>query len=234
MYEKTQKLYEEVAGKLQEEIRTGTYQPGDRLPSERILSQEYGVSRSVIREAFRSLEQMGCVEARTGGGTYVKAPEISSMVDSMSMLISLAESFAMELVEARLVVETEIARLAAERRTEEQIVMMHKTLDEMRREVYAGGKGIEQDSKFHGQLAEAAGNRVLQMMSSSCAEVLNRSMEVTQAIEGVPKLALLAHEGILYQVEKQDGGKAEACMRKHLMSADENLRRVFADNTKVL
>ena len=50
MYEKTQKLYEEVAGKLQEEIRTGTYQPGDRLPSERILSQEYGVSRSVIRE----------------------------------------------------------------------------------------------------------------------------------------------------------------------------------------
>lgn len=229
MYEKTQKLYEEVAGKLQEEIRTGTYQPGDRLPSERILSQEYGVSRSVIREAFRSLEQMGCVEARTGGGTYVKAPEISSMVDSMSMLISLDESFAMELVEARLVVETEIARLAAE-----QIVMMHKTLDEMRREVYAGGKGIEQDSKFHGQLAEAAGNRVLQMMSSSCAEVLNRSMEVTQAIEGVPKLALLAHEGILYQVEKQDGGKAEACMRKHLMSADENLRRVFADNTKVL
>ena len=107
MYEKTQKLYEEVAGKLQEEIRTGTYQPGDRLPSERILSQEYGVSRSVIREAFRSLEQMGCVEARTGGGTYVKAPEISSMVDSMSMLISLDESFAMELVEARLVVETD-------------------------------------------------------------------------------------------------------------------------------
>ena len=156
------------------------------------------------------------------------------MVDSMSMLISLDESFAMELVEARLVVETEIARLAAERRTEEQIVMMHKTLDEMRREVYAGGKGIEQDSKFHGQLAEAAGNRVLQMMSASCAEVLNRSMEVTQAIEGVPKLALLAHEGILYQVEKQDGGKAEACMRKHLMSADENLRRVFADNTKGL
>lgn len=57
-------------------------------------------------------------------------------------------------------------------------------------------------------------------------------MEVTQAIEGVPKLALLAHEGILYQVEKQDGGKAEACMRKHLMSADENLRRVFADKHK--
>lgn len=234
MYEKTRKLYEEVAGKLQEEIRTGTYQPGDRLPSERILAQEYGVSRSVIREAFRSLEQMGCVEARTGGGTYVKAPEISSMVDSMSMLISLDESFAMELVEARLVVETEIARLAAERRTEEQIVMMHKTLDEMRREVYAGGKGIEQDSKFHGQLAEAAGNRVLQMMSSSCAEVLNRSMEVTQAIEGVPKLALIAHEEILHQVEKQDGRKAEACMRKHLLSADENLRRIFADNTEGL
>lgn len=234
MYEKTRKLYEEVAGKLQEEIRTGTYQPGDRLPSERFLAQEYGVSRSVIREAFRSLEQMGCVEARTGGGNYVKAPEISSMVDSMSMLISLDESFAMELVEARLVVETEIARLAAERRTEEQIVMMHKTLDEMRREVYAGGKGIEQDAKFHGQLAEAAGNRILQMMSSSCAEVLNRSMEVTQAIEGVPKLALIAHEEILHQVEKQDGRKAEACMRKHLLSADENLRRIFADNTEGL
>lgn len=78
MYEKTQKLYEEVAGKLQEEIRTGTYQPGDRLPSERILSQEYGVSRSVIREAFRSLEQMGCVEAENrrrhlceGSGDFV-------------------------------------------------------------------------------------------------------------------------------------------------------------------
>lgn len=63
MYEKTQKLYEEVAGKLQEEIRTGTYQPGDRLPSERILSQEYGVSRSVIR---RSLSFIGADGMRGG------------------------------------------------------------------------------------------------------------------------------------------------------------------------
>ena len=71
MEKKTQKLYEEVADRLLGQIQSGVYQQGDRLPAERILSKEYGVSRSVIREAFRFLERMGCVEARVGGGTYV-------------------------------------------------------------------------------------------------------------------------------------------------------------------
>ncbi len=229
MEKKTQKLYEEVADRLLGQIQSGVYQQGDRLPAERILSKEYGVSRSVIREAFRFLERMGCVEARVGGGTYVKAPEISDVVDPLAMLFSQDADFVLELVEARLILETEIAKLAAVRRTDAQVRELHKILDDMRANISHGGRGIEQDARFHTQLAQSAGNRALNLMSASCSEVLNRSMEMTQMLEGVPAQALKAHEDILDAVERHDGEGARHAMRAHLLSADENLRKAFAD-----
>ena len=80
------KLHEEVTDKLLSRVRSGEFKPGDRLPAERALALEYGVSRSVIREAMSSLNQMGCVVSRVGGGSYVKTPDTSDIVDPLSVI----------------------------------------------------------------------------------------------------------------------------------------------------
>ena len=227
MGDKTQKRYEELAEKLMQKIHEGELQSGDRLPSERYLAKEYGVSRSVVREALRSMERIGCVEARMGGGTFVKSPEISDVIDPLTLIVSQDSQFALEVTEARLILETEIVKLAAARRTEHHVKEMHCTLDQMQREILKGGKGIEEDARFHTQLARAAENRVLQLLVSTCAEVLNHSMKVTQYMEGVPQKALIDHEKILKAVEEQDGDRAEHYMRKHLLSAHENLKKAW-------
>ena len=116
--QKTQKLYEEIAAKMLAQIEEGVLRPGDRLPPERALAEEYGVSRTAIREALRSLEMMGCVESHVGEGTFIKAPSLSDIVDPFSMIIAQNGRMGSELIEARLILETEIAALAARRRTE--------------------------------------------------------------------------------------------------------------------
>ena len=126
-----------------------------------------------------------------------------------------------------MILETEIATLAARRRTELQVKEMHRTLEQMQKEILKGGKGVEEDARFHTQLAKAAGNRVLQIWVSACAEVLNHSMKVTQYMEGVPQKALIDHEKILKAVEEQDGDMAEQYIREHLLSAHENLKKAW-------
>ena len=85
---RTGKLYEEIAAQMMEQIRSGALRPGDRLPPERALAEEYGVSRTAIREALRSMEMMGCVESHVGEGTYIKTPSLQEIVDPFSMLIA--------------------------------------------------------------------------------------------------------------------------------------------------
>lgn len=225
MNEKTQKLYEEIADKLMSRIQQGELLPGDRLPSERYLANEYHVSRSVIREAFRSMERMGCVESRVGEGTFVKAPEISDIMDPLSIIFGQDDQFAGELIETRLILETEIAKLAAKRRTQSQLEEMRQTLREMQREILKGKPAVEYDSRFHFQLSQAAGNRALTLVLSMCSEVLSRSMEVTQKVEGVAQKTIIDHEYILNAVEQQDAEQAESYMRSHLNNALENLQK---------
>lgn len=228
MTEKGKKKYEEIVDQLMLRIQSGELQPGDRLPAERILAKEYEVSRAVVREAFRAMERMGCVESQVGGGTYVKTPELSNVVDPFSILFVQDEKFAEELLEARLLLETIIARLAAERRTDEQVVELQKTLMDMKEDILAGGTGEVQDIQFHAQLVKAAGNRALELVISTCSEVLNRTVEVTQRVEGVPNQALLDHERILKAIARQDSVQAVQFMREHLLSAQKNLKKVNA------
>ena len=105
------KLYEEIAAQMMEQIRSGALRPGDRLPPERTLAEEYGVSRTAIREALRSMEMMGCVESHVGEGTYIKTPSLQEIVDPFSMLIAQNGRMGGDLIEARLILETEIAAL---------------------------------------------------------------------------------------------------------------------------
>lgn len=223
---RTGKLYEEIAAQMMEQIRSGALRPGDRLPPERTLAEEYGVSRTAIREALRSMEMMGCVESHVGEGTYIKTPSLQEIVDPFSMLIAQNGRMGGDLIEARLILETEIAALAARRRTDEQLSALEKTLAEMRRDIESGGMGIEADERFHEILVSAAGNEALSTMLNMCAGMLSRTRPLTQSIKGVPRMALKDHTAIFEAVRIQDERTARRLMRGHLNRALKNLGRL--------
>ena len=102
---------------------------------------------------------------------------------------------------------------------------LQSTLSEMRRDIEQGGTGEAQDLKFHALLLNAAGNRALELVISTCSEVLNRTVTITQSIEGVPFQALNDHEAILQAVIRCDGDAAARYMHAHLSSAQQNLKK---------
>lgn len=224
--QKPHKLYEEIAERMLSQIHSGVLRPGDRLKPERALAEEYGVSRTAIREALRSLEMMGCVESRVGEGTFIKAPSLSNIVDPFSMLFAQNRQLGSELIEVRLILETEISALAARRRTDGQLFALQASIAEMERDIDAGGKGIDADERFHGVLAEAAGNEALSTMLEMCAGMLSRTRPITQSIKGVPRMALKDHAAIYEAVRSQDERAARRLMRTHLNRALRNLSKI--------
>ena len=224
--QKPHKLYEEIAERMLSQIQDGTLRPGDRLKPERALAEEYGVSRTAIREALRSLEMMGCVESRVGEGTFIKAPSLSNIVDPFSILVAQNGQLGGDLIEVRLILETEISALAARRRTESQLAALEATIEDMQQDIEEGGKGIAADERFHGILAEAAGNQALSTMLDMCAGMLSRTRPLTQSIKGVPRMALKDHAAICEAVREQDEKAARRLMRIHLNRALRNLSRI--------
>lgn len=221
------KKYEEVADLLLARVRAGEFQPGDRLPAERVLAQEYQVSRSVIREAVRAMEQLGCVESRVGGGSYVRIPDSSNIADPFSIIFEQDRRFARDFIETRLILEPQIARLAALHRTEAQLNAMTQTLADMETALRLGQRGEAQDALFHKQMAQASGNQALALLISTLSEVMSRSLRITQQMDGVPPQALQDHRRILEAVRAQKGSDAELRMRKHLICTQENLNKLL-------
>ena len=220
------KLYEEIVDLMLKRIKDGELNPGDKLPSERVLAEELGVGRPVIREAIRSLELMGCIESRIGDGTYIKAPSIEHVVNPISVVVSQNKHMYNELIEVRLILETEIASLAARRRTEEQLHRLADTITEMEKEINAGDTGIEQDERFHSALAEAAGNESLCAIINMCAGMLSQTTHITQKMAGIPRITLEQHKKIYSAIEVQDEKRARSYMRKHLLRAQKNLNKL--------
>ena len=223
---KKSKLYEEIVQQMLQRIRNGELNPGDRLPSERVLAEEMGVGRPVIREAIRSLELMGCIESRIGDGTYITAPSIENVVNPFSVVVSQNKDLYRELIEVRLILETEIASLAARRRTEKQLQTLRDNIADMEQEIEQGGSGIEQDEMFHAALAEAAGNHSLNAMISMCAGMLSQTTRVTQKIAGIPRITLEHHKKICDAIEQQDEKRARSYMRRHLLHAQRSLNKL--------
>ena len=150
------RLYEEIVSALVERIKDGSLKPGMRLPSERKLADEMKVSRTVIREALRSMASLGYIESKVGGGTYVKSVTLNSVMDPFSVMLSQDEKLIKELVDVRVMLESEVAKLAAKNITEEMFSDVQYTIDLMQNEISNGGTGILGEDAFHNCLAEIA------------------------------------------------------------------------------
>jgi DNA-binding FadR family transcriptional regulator len=196
-----------VVNGIDARIRRAELKPGDRLPTESAIMAEYGVSRSVVREAISHLQAAGLVETRHGIGTFVLEPPLPGT--------------ALAILELRMGMETEAAGLAAARRSEAQLAALREALDDMQRARQAGESTVEADVRFHRILAESSANRYFVDLQNQLGRVLSARERPPGSFERMHR----EHEDIVDAIARQDADAARAAMRTHLSNSGERMRK---------
>lgn len=220
---KKTRVYEDIVTQISELISQGRLKSGDQLPSERELSETFKVSRTSVREAIRALESVGLVQCHPGNGTFVSAPSVESLIHPMASALFDQKQSQAELFEARRVIEPQLAALAAERATPEDLERMEVILADQEREIAGGGSGVEADSAFHFAIAEASRNAVLLRLVNAIVDLLHQSREKSLQTENRPRLSYLNHREILEALKRGDPEEAERRMREHIEGIEENI-----------
>lgn len=216
-----QRLYRQIAEQLRALIATGEFSPGSRLPAERDLARQLGVSRPSVREALIALEVEGVIDVRTGSGIYVRAAH--AVNGARAQEHDPGEWGPLELMRARELVEGEVAALAARNARRPHIAAIAAALAQMREEAGAGIVPRAGDEAFHTAVAQACGNEVLRdtvrgywhARSGPLFERLGDYFENPASWEA----ALVEHSAVLDAIRSHDAGAARLAMQTHLKKA---------------
>ncbi len=209
-------LTADIYRKLVSHIIRGVWKPGTRIPAERQLGQQLGVGRASLREALKALEIMGLIETRLGDGTYVCQRSEFLSKPLLWAITSSSETEVYELVEARKLIETELAGLAAERATADDLKEIGKHLDRMERSPQAPSELLQADIEFHLAIGEAAHNSILMNALNLIRNLLQEWIGRTLQEPGVYTRALEHHKAIFFAVAKKNVPAARAAMLAHL------------------
>jgi GntR family transcriptional repressor for pyruvate dehydrogenase complex len=220
------KTYELVAERLVSQIGDRRLRPGDVLPTERQLTEEYQVGRSSVREALRMLESQGLIEP-LGSGMFAVAEFRNPLNQSLSLLLSLDASNLRELYEMRMLIEGELAALAAERRSDEDLGRMLTALQEMRDGLDSEQRYIDADVRFHLAIAHASKNRFALHMMQALRELFHRALSSVYHIPGSPETSLEQHQQILDAVASGRSDVARAAMQEHLRRVERDIERAL-------
>lgn len=215
---------------MSDRIRGGHIRPGEKLPTESELMRQYGVSRTVVREALSRLQAGGLVETHHGIGTYALEPSGGNdfRVDPADLA---TVRDVLVLLELRICLESEAAGLAAQRRTDAQLADMRQALDEFRESLGSDGDTITPDFRFHLLIAQATSNRYFaDLMSHLGSAAIPRTRINSARIAEEDREQYLArvnleHEDIYNAIARQEPDAARAAMRTHLSNSRERLRR---------
>src|SRR6266481_9698664 len=170
---RTSRLYEQIVQQIEESILKGALKPGDQLPAERELAQNFGVSRTAVREAVKALREKGLVEAYSGRGTFITNGTSQAIRQSLDLMIRIGQQEgSVHLAELRLILEPEIAALAVGRIEEQLLVTMREAVAMMDRSLNDPDAYIEADLDFHLALAEAAANPLVLSLLDSIVGLL--------------------------------------------------------------
>ncbi len=209
---------DQIIQQVQDAIRNGDLALGDKLPTERALSEQFGVSRGVVREAIKALGAMGLVESRQGSGIFVRNNTISSVSRAFVLSVSPDVESVDRLFEFRQVLEKEAARLAATRATPEHVATMEETLARM-----SQGDDVddwllfgEVDSRFHHHISEACGNPYLQVAIASVRDMQRDIVRVFAERAGLMEEAMNHHHRILGAIRERAPETAATTMADHI------------------
>jgi GntR family transcriptional repressor for pyruvate dehydrogenase complex len=219
----TSRLYEQIVQQIEQSIRKGALKAGDQLPAERELALQFGVSRTAVREAVKTLREKGLVEAYPGRGTFVTSDTSNTIRLTLDRMIKAGQvEGTLQLVEVREILEPEIAALAATRADGETLKEMRDAVAIMDRAGRDPDAYIEADLDFHLALAEAAANPIILSLIDSIVGVLREQRMSIFKVNGGPERGQYHHKRILQAVESRDAGGAREAMRAHLRQVRED------------
>ena len=223
---RSSRLYEQIVQQVEESIQKGDLKTGDRLPPERDLAQQFGVSRTAVREAVKALREKGFVEAYPGRGTFIMETDAHPIRLSLDRMVKAGQAEGSRyLTEVREMMEPEIAALAAERAGPEDLAAMRESFEVMEKAKRDPDAFIEADLDFHLALAEAAANPIILSLIDSIVGLLREQRMGIFQMEGGPERGQYHHKKILEAVEHRDSGGAREAMRAHMRQVRDDTRR---------
>lgn len=219
------RVSEEAVDQIVSLIRSRQLSPGDRLPGERQLVDDLGISRTSVREALRSLEGMGLIEVRAGVGAFVKHPISEFVEGALPPRLLIDRQTLKKLYELREVIETGAVAIAAHTATDDDLGTIRQELEQMEA-CYAGDDldgMVNADIALHRAILVATGNDILVRVMDNIADLLKEMRRASLSIrEGVP-LTIAGHRAILEALEKRQPAEARRAMQEHLQTVSEKV-----------
>jgi GntR family transcriptional regulator, transcriptional repressor for pyruvate dehydrogenase complex len=221
-------LSDQVTQALLGRIESGQLKPGEKLPPEVALAPEFGVSRTVVREAIARLKHEGLLESRQGSGVFVaQKPAISPLKIDESVLES--RNSVLQILELRRAIESEAAALAAQRRSRSQLREIEdalEALDALAAGASAGGDGVDADVAFHRAIAQATGNPFFLKTIDFLLQYLNAAVRAGRAKEEFVRAVREEHHAILQAIRKRDAVSARAAAATHMFNGARRIASV--------
>jgi GntR family transcriptional regulator, transcriptional repressor for pyruvate dehydrogenase complex len=228
---------DEIVDQLIDLIERGVLKPGEKIPSEHQLCQQFGVGRTSVREALRSLSVMGILTTHAGDGTYVSEDRTRLLRRTLQWGLLLDKKVIEDLLETRLMLESQTAYMAASKATEENLAELRQSVGQMAAAVEKPDVYLEADLRFHLAVAQASQNSILHNLLSMIRSYLQAWIEETlrnspdHRLDSRAKLSVQEHRRVLKAIEARDADGASAAMRRHILSSSADLRTGIAEQT---
>lgn len=224
--------FEKIFSLFKEQLASGVLKPGQRLLPERELAQRFGISRATLREVMRVMTLLGVIEIRPSQGAFVTAPSAEVLRDFFGILLSMQPSLYDNVIEARLAIECQAARLACEHAGKPDIDRLERALESINRTLADDSAGGEADFDFHDAIIRASHNEVLLFIHEAIQTLLRRShLERRLALRQEPGLTETLgkeHRRIIDAILARDPDRAEETVRKHFSIGQEYTAKIRA------
>jgi len=214
---KQQRLSEEVFRQLKEAILEGHYKPGDRLPSEKVFCESFGVGRPVIREALRFLENSGLIRVRagSGGGAFVQKIDSSILTNTFEGIVKLDGISMRELTEARLALEMGALPMVIERMGKDDIKALEGNVNEAKESIEKGIRA-KRNLAFHVLLVKASGNQLLIKIAEALFDLMDKLLDHYPYSVDRSRIVLEDHRNLIEALKAGDAKKVNRMMLKHI------------------
>jgi len=221
------RLYENAVEQIQNLILKKKYNPGDRLPSERSLAEQFHISRHSLREALRILDVTGLIEIKVGDGIYVKEVDFLPYIESLNLSIRsrlpIERDTFVKLWEARKILEVGVVELAVQQVTEPFLKSLSWCIGEMKKNIEHQEAFISAGIRFHRLLAEMARNEILILIWDMLANLMRKSQSKIYRIAWSPQTGLHAHNKIYLALKARDSRRAVEAMKDHMLEEEKAL-----------
>jgi GntR family transcriptional repressor for pyruvate dehydrogenase complex len=215
-----ERVSDKVASQLKRAISGGVFRVGERLPSERELAEQMGVSRPSVREAVQQLELLGMVETVHGGGSVVKNLTEQEISKPMEVVLREDKQLVLEVTEVRAFMEAWAAKQAATNRTDQELELIRGHLEEMERDLEKGRIRPEVDFQFHIEIAAATHNTIFVHLIQNIHQLISYSLKIHReqifVAPDAQEMIFNHHLRVFKAIQDRNPEAAEAAMRDHL------------------